>query len=261
MNSNGLKNRVALVTGGSRGIGRATVLKLAEQAAAVVVNYRKSAGQANQVVNEVLALGGRALAIQANVADQVQVQEMVEQSTREMGTIDILVNNAGVFKSGTLLNYDGADADLLWEVNVKGVIHCSAAVAPSMIEKQFGRIVNLSSVAAAGTSFAGTTIYSATKASVTSLTRRFAMELGPHGICVNAVSPGYVGTDMNWEGKNPDEIEQSIEVVSSKTMLGRVGKSDEIAAVIAFLASDEAGFVTGQVITADGGRMDFLTHD
>ncbi len=261
MDSNGLKDRVALVTGGSRGIGRATVLKLAGQAAAVVVNYRTRASQANQVVDEVLALGGRALAIQADVADQAQVQDMVEQSAREMGTVDILVNNAGVFKPGTLLTYDDAHADLLWQVNVKGVIHCSAAVAPSMIEKQFGRVVNLSSVAAAGTSFSGTTIYSATKAAVTSLTRRFAMELGSHGICVNAVSPGYVGTDMNWEGKRPDEIQKIIEVVSAKTMLGRVGKSDEIAAVIAFLASDEAAFVTGQVITADGGRMDFLTHD
>ena len=260
MGSNRLKDRVAMVTGGSRGIGRAAALKLAQEGAAVVVNYRKRGDEAGQVVDQVQALGGRALAIQADVADQAAVQKMVEQSVRELGPTDILVNNAGVFRGGTLLSYDEADADLLWRVNVKGVIHCSAAVVPLMIERRFGRIINLSSVAAVGTSFPGTTFYSATKAAVTSLTKRFALELGPHGICVNAVSPGYVGTDMNWKGKSPEAIEKTVDVASALSMLRRVGKSEEIAAVISFLASDEAGFVTGQVITADGGRMDFLTH-
>ena len=261
MDSNRLKDRVAMVTGGSRGIGRATVLKLAQEGAAVVVNYRKRGDKAKQVVDQVRALGGQALAIQADVADQAEVQKMVEQSVRELGPIDILVNNAGVFRRATLLSYDEADVDLMWQVNVKGVVHCSAAVAPLMIEKQFGRIINLSSVAAVGTSFAGTTFYSATKAAITCLTKRFALELGSHGICVNAVSPGYVGTDMNWKGKSPDEIQKIADVISSRSMLGRVGKPEEIATVICFLASDEAGFVTGQVITADGGRIDFLTHD
>ena len=249
-----------MVTGGSRGIGRATVLKLAQEGAAVVVNYRKRADKASQVVDQVRALGGRALALQADVADQAEVQNMVEQSVRELGAIDILVNNAGVFREASLLAYDQVDVDLMWQVNVKGVVHCTGAVAPLMIEKKFGRIVNLSSIAAVGTSFAGTTFYAATKAAITCLTKRFAMELGSHEICVNAVSPGYVGTDMNWKGKNPDEIQKTVDVVSAKTMLVRVGKPEEIAAVISFLASDEAGFVTGQVFTADGGRMDFLTH-
>ncbi len=261
MDSKKLNDRVALVTGASRGIGRAVALQLAAEGAAVGVNYRKRADQAGRVVDEILARGGRALAVQADVADRAQVEKMVEATVRELGPVDILVNNAAVFRGGTLLSYDEADADLLWQVNVKGVIHCSAAVVPAMIERQSGRIVNLSSVAAAGTSFSGTTFYSATKAAVISLTRRFALELGPHGICVNAVSPGYIGTDMNWEGKSPDKIQEIIEVVSARTMLGRVGKPEEAAAVISFLASDEAGFVTGQVITADGGRMDFLTHD
>jgi 3-oxoacyl-[acyl-carrier protein] reductase len=261
VDSNRLKDRVALVTGGSRGIGRATVLKLAQAGAAVIVNYRKRADEANQVVDQVQASGGRALAIQADVGDPAEVQKMVEQSVRELGPVDILVNNAGVFRGGTLLSYDEADADLLWQVNVKGVIHCSAAVVPLMIERQFGRIVNLSSVAAVGTSFPGTTFYSATKAAVTCLTRRFALELGSHGICVNAVSPGYVGTDMNLEGRSQEEIQKAADLISARSMLGRFGKSEEIAAVISFLVSDEAGFVTGQVITADGGRIDFLTHD
>ena len=260
MDSNRLQNRIAMVTGGSRGIGRAAVLKLAEQGAAVIVNYRKNVEKANQVVDQVRALGGRALALQADVANQAGVQKMVAQSVRELGSIDILVNNAGVFRRATLLSHDEVDVDLMWQVNVKGVVHCSAAVVPLMIERSYGRIINLSSIAAVGTIFPGTTFYAATKAAITCLTKRFALELGSHGICVNAVSPGYVGTDMNWEGRSQEEIQESIHVVSARTMVGRVGKPEEIAAVISFLASNEAGFVTGQVITVDGGRTDFLTH-
>ncbi len=249
-----------MVTGGSRGIGRAIVLALASEGAAVVVNYRKRSDKADEVVGQVRAGGGTALALQADVADQAEVHEMVGQAVRELGPIDILVNNAGVFRRATLLEYDPADVDLMWRVNVKGVLHCTAAVVPGMIEKQFGRVINLSSVAAVGTSFAGTSVYSATKAAITSLTKRSALELGGHNICVNAVSPGYVGTDMNWQGRSPDEIQEAVEAASSRSMLGRTGKPEEIAAVVSFLASDEAGFVTGQVLTADGGRKDFLSH-
>ena len=148
----------------------------------------------------------------------------------------------------------------MWRTNVKGVVQCTAEVAPSMIQAGFGRIINLSSVAALGTAFPGTTFYGATKAAVLTLSKRFARELGPHGICVNAVCPGLIATDMPFQGKTEEEIEEMTRTFSERAMLRRTGKPEEIASVIGFLASDEAGFITGQTLTVDGGRMDYLTH-
>ena len=260
MNFERHKDRVALVTGGSRGIGRATSLQLAREGAMVFVNYHQRREAAQEVVSEIEAHGGSALALQADVSDRQAVQAMVDQIVQKISTIDILVNNAGILLQGSLLDYQDEELDRMWEINVKGVIHCSAVVAPLMIEKKFGRIINLSSIAALGTGFKGTSFYAATKGAVLILTRRFAYELGADGISVNAICPGYIATDMVMEGKTSEEIQVSLDQVAAKSMLGRAGQPQDIASVISFLASQEAGFMTGQTVTADGGRIDFLSH-
>lgn len=251
---------MALVTGASRGIGRAVAERLAVEGAAVAVNYRAGAEQAAEVATGINNQGGRAVAVKADVASRTAVEAMVEQVRAELGPIDILVNNAGVLATGTLLDYDPDEFDRMWRVNVNGVLHATAAVAPGMIERKYGRVINLSSIASVGTAVAGTTLYAATKGAVQILTKRFALELGPSGVTVNAVLPGLILTDMVSEGHTEQQMQQTIEAVSAKTVLGRVGETSDIASVVAFLASDESSFMTGQYLTADGGRTDFLTH-
>ena len=254
-----LEGRVALVTGASRGIGRAVAVSLAEQGAAIGVNYHKRADAAKEVVDEIETSGGRALALQADVADQAAVALMVETTRTELGPVDILVNNAGVVFSGDLFNFNEDEVDLMWRTNVKGVVYCTAAVAPDMVEKKYGRVINLASIAALGTAYPGTTFYAATKAAVMALTKRFSFDLRSNGITVNAVLPGLVVTDMPMQGKSPEERKQMIDRASGFSMTGRVGQPDDIAGLVTFLASDESSFMTGQCVVADGGRMDYLS--
>lgn len=260
MDGTNLKDRVALVTGSSRGIGRATAMQMAEQGAAVAVNYQRQAAAAEEVVGQIEDAGGRAIAIQADVGDRSAVARMVAETAERFGPIDVLVNNAGIARFGQISRYDEDDFDAMWRTNVKGVVHCTAEVAPSMIAVGFGRIINLSSIAALGTAFPGTTLYGATKSAVLTLSKRCAFELGRHGICVNAVCPGLIATDMPFEGKTQEGIDEMISIFSERAMLLRTGEADEIANVVCFLASDKAGFITGQTITVDGGRIDYLTH-
>lgn len=255
-----LQGRTAVVTGASRGIGRATALRLAAQGAAVVVNYHSRAAAAHDVVDQIRQLGGRAVALQADVARPSAVEEMLATVRAELGPIDILVNNAGLLFHGTLLDYEKDEFEQMWQVNVKGILHSTAAVAPAMIERKYGRIINLSSIAALGTAFPGTTLYAATKAAVLILTKRFALELGHAGITVNAVLPGLTVTDMVSAGMSAGQIERMKQNAASKSMLARAGEPEDIANVITFLASEESGFMTGQLLAVDGGRMDFLTH-
>lgn len=260
MDTRRFAGRVALVTGGSRGIGRAVVERLAAEGAAVAVNYRTRTGEAEDIVRRLRGDGRQAFAVQADVAVRSDVDAMVGRVRNELGTIDILVNNAGVLMTGDLLNYDSEAFEHMWRVNVNGVLHATAAAAPGMIEKKWGRVVNLSSIAAVGTAFSGTTLYAATKGAVQILTKRFAFELGPSGITVNAVLPGFTLTDMVSEGHTEEEMRQSIEAVARKSLLGRAGQPGDIASVVAFLASEDSGFMTAQFLAADGGRTDFLTH-
>ncbi|MCY4584493.1 MAG: 3-oxoacyl-ACP reductase FabG [Bryobacterales bacterium] len=260
MNSVRFKGRVALVTGGSRGIGRAVAELLSQEGASVAVNYRARAEEAATVVEAIRNQGRKAVAVKADVASRSEVDAMVDQTCSTLGPIDILVNNAGLLATGNLLHYEPDEFERMWRVNVSGVLHATASVAPFMIERKYGRIVNLSSIAALGTAVPGTTLYAATKGAVQILTKRFALELGPHGITVNAVLPGLILTDMVSEGHTEEEMQRRIEVVSRNSLLGRVGEPGDIASVVAFLASDESGFMTGQFLTADGGRTDFLTH-
>ena len=248
--------RTALVTGASRGLGRTIALRLASGGAAVAVNYRAQGAAAEEVVREIRGQGGRALAVHADVADEAQVRDMVARVSAELGAVDILVNNAGVFHSGDLVNFDSGPLADMHRINVDGVVATTRAVADSMKARRFGRIVNLSSVAGLGTSAEGTTFYAVGKAAVIMLTRRFALELGSHGITVNAVAPGFVLTDMNRAGRT----EADLAALAARTMLRRIGTPEDIAHAVAFLASPESGWITAQVLTVDGGRMDFIAH-
>ena len=255
-----LEGKVALVTGASRSIGRATALVFARQGAAVVVNYSKSREQARQLADEIRTAGGQAIAIQADVASKAEVRAMVEETRGRFGKIDVLVNNAGIFHRGNILTVTDEHLDEMVAVNVKGIIHCVQAVAPHMVARRYGKIVNISSIAALGTARPDTGPYAATKAAVISLTKRLALELGPHGINVNAICPGFIRTDMVLSHGTSEEVEARLAGVAKTAMLGGVGEPEDIAYSALFLASDEAGFITAQVLTVDGGRVDFLSH-
>jgi 3-oxoacyl-[acyl-carrier protein] reductase len=255
-----LFGRVALVTGGSRGIGRAISLELASRGAAVAVNYLSSSDAAADVASRIQQLGGRALVLAADVADRGQVEQMIARCAADLGPVDILVNNAGLLYPGGLLDHRESEFDQMWRTNVKGLVYATAAVAPGMIERRWGRIVNLSSNAAIGTAMHGTTLYAATKGAVLSLTKRFAFELGEHGITVNAVLPGFTKTDMVLADKSAEQAQEVIDRVAGRSMLGRVGEPEDIARVVRFLCTRDADFMTGQYLLADGGRMDYLTH-
>jgi 3-oxoacyl-[acyl-carrier protein] reductase len=255
-----LGGKTALVTGASRGIGRAIAWRLAQQGAAVGINYRERASGAESLAAEIRTAGGRGLALAADVADARAVEAIVAKLERELGAITILVNNAGVFRRGDLADFDYSEMEGMRRVNVDGLVQVTRAVAPGMQARGFGRIVNLTSIAAHGTAMAGTTFYAATKAAVSLLTRRFAMELGPHGITVNAVAPGFIVTEMVTQGRPPAEVQATIEQLAAKAMVRRVGAPEDVAHAVAFLASPDSGFITSQILTVDGGRMDYIGH-
>jgi 3-oxoacyl-[acyl-carrier protein] reductase len=249
-----LSGKTALVTGASRGLGRAIAGRLARNGAAVAVNYRERAAEAESLVAEIRSLGGKAIAIQANVGDAAQVRSMVERTSRELGPLDILINNAGVLRRGDLADFDFSLMEGMRNTNVDGLVAVTRAVVDGMKQRKFGRIVNLTSVAAFGTAMAGTTFYAATKAAVSTLTRRFAMDLGPYGITVNAVAPGFIPTDMASAGRGPEDFAR----IAEKAMVRRVGVPDDIAHAVAFLCAPESSFITAQILKVDGGRMDYI---
>jgi NAD(P)-dependent dehydrogenase (short-subunit alcohol dehydrogenase family) len=251
-----LSGKTALVTGASRGLGRAIALRLALDGAAVALNYRERAAEAESVAQEIRSKGGKAIALQAHVADRVQVQAMVERAGRELGPVDILVNNAGVMRRGDLGDFEWSQMEGMRATNVDGLVNVTRAVVDGMKQRKFGRIVNLTSIAGFGTAMSGTTFYAATKAAVSVMTRRFAMDLGPHGVTVNAVAPGFILTDMARDGRNSDDIAR----VAEKAMVKRVGQPEDVAHAVAFLCALESSFITGQILTVDGGRMDYIGH-
>jgi len=255
-----LAGKTALVTGAARNIGRGIVRKLAAEGAAVAINYQTSAREADSLALEICRSGGRALAVQGDVADRGSAEAMVERVSSQLGPVDILVNNAAKFARGDLEDFDYSQMDPMRRTNVDGVVHMTRAVVPSMKQRRFGRIVNITSIGTHSTALPGTTFYSATKAAVALLTRRFAVDLGPYGITVNAVAPGFVVTDMVGVGRTEEEVRALAAMLASRAMVGRVGRPEDMAHAVAFLVSPDAGFITAQVLTVDGGRMDYTGH-
>jgi NAD(P)-dependent dehydrogenase (short-subunit alcohol dehydrogenase family) len=257
-----LSSRVALLTGASRGIGKSMALRFAEEGASVVINYLKNVDLADGVCEAIRAAGGQAICVAADIADPSQVNRMVGIVLERIGPIDILVNNAGIGILSPLLETSMADFDRMVAVNIKGIINCIQAVVPNMIEKRYGKVLNISSVAGFGNSFPGTSAYAATKSALVGLTKRLALEFGVHNITVNAIAPGRVRTDTALRvGILPEvEIRRIGEDLAKRTMLGRMGEPEDIANAALFLVSDEASFITAQTLTVDGGRTDLLSY-
>jgi 3-oxoacyl-[acyl-carrier protein] reductase len=253
-------DQVAVVTGGSRGIGRAIALALARRGAAVCVSCVGRVEAAEAVAGEIVAAGGRAVAQAADVADSAAVNALMERAARELGPVTVLVNNAGIAHKGSLEDYDPARFEAMRRVNADGIIHTTRAVMAGMAERGYGRIVNIASIAGIGTALPGNAFYAATKAEAVILTRRFAMELGPEGITVNAVAPGFVRTDMTRRDLDEAAWAAAERGMAGRTMLGRIGEPEDIANAVAFLAAPESSWITAQVLVVDGGRLDYLGH-
>lgn len=242
-----LTGRVAIVTGAARGIGRATALALARHGAAVVVNYRERAIAAGEVVDLIKAAGGRAVAVQGDVADEQAAVRLVETALEHWGRADILVNNAGTALYRLLIDTSPAEWDRMMAVHLRGAFNCCRAVLPHMIRAGDGRIINVTSVWGQ-VGAANEVAYSTAKAGLIGMTRALAKEVGRAGITVNAVAPGVIETDM-LQNLSPEERAELAEA----TPVGRLGSPEDVAGVIVYLASAAGAFVTGQVIGADGG--------
>ena len=242
-----LEGKTAIVTGAGRGIGRAAALKLAAEGASVVVNYNGSAARAEEVVNEITAKGGTAMAVQCNVSDYESVSSMMKTVVDTYGKIDILVNNAGITRDNLLMKMSEEDFDAVIDTNLKGVFNCMKHVARQMIKQRSGRIINISSVSGV-LGNAGQANYCAAKAGVIGITKSFAREAASRGITVNAVAPGFIETEMT------EVLSDSVKAGATEQIpMKHFGTAENIADAVAFLASDQAGYITGQVLCVDGG--------
>jgi 3-oxoacyl-[acyl-carrier protein] reductase len=242
-----LTNKVAVVTGASRGIGKATALALATEGAKVAINYASSSTAAEELVKEITDAGGEAIAIQGNVARLEDVENLFQQTIAKFDRLDILVNNAGITRDTLLLRMKDEDWQAVIDLNLTGVFFCTRAASKIMLKQKSGRIINITSVAGQMGN-AGQANYSAAKAGVIGFTKTVAKELASRGITVNAVAPGFIETDMT-SGLKADPILQLIP-------LGRYGKPEEVAGTIRFLAADvAAAYITGQVFNVDGGMV------
>ncbi len=240
-------SKVAIVTGASRGIGRACALRLAKDGIDVVVNYNSNEEEAMKVVNAIKDMGCDAIAVKANVANQKDVAAMFREAYKHFGHIDILVNNAGVVDDAYLLMLNNDSLDRSLDINIKGYFYCSQQAALKMFKQKCGRIVNVSSVSSK-LALAGQSVYGATKGAVNSMTATLAKELAPYGIQVNAVAPGFITTEMI-EAIPEEKKEEYLKNIP----MGRLGKVEEVAEVVNMLCSDVASYITGQVIVIDGG--------
>lgn len=242
-----LNGKTAVVTGASRGIGKAIALKLAEQGVNIVVNYINNKNEADKLVKEIEAYGTKALAIQADVSDFSQAKNLISRTKEELGTLDILVNNAGITRDGLIMRMTEEDFDRVIEVNLKGVFNCTRHTVPIMVKQRSGRIINITSVAGV-LGNPGQANYSAAKAGIIGMTKTLAKEIGSRGITVNAIAPGFIETDMTAE--LADKVKETIK---DQTALGKLGKPENVADAVVFLAGSSGEYITGQVLSVDGG--------
>lgn len=242
-----LEGKIALVTGASRGIGRQIALTLGKEGATVIVNYNGSAAKAEEVVKEIEAAGGRAEAVQCNVSDFESCGKMLADIVSGYGRLDILVNNAGITRDNLLMKMSEEDFDAVINTNLKGVFNCVKHISRQMLKQKAGRIINISSVSGV-LGNAGQANYCAAKAGVIGITKSAARELASRGITVNAVAPGFIATEMT------EVLNDSIKAaVTEQIPMKHFGSTEDIAHTVAFLASDKAGYITGQVLCVDGG--------
>ena len=244
-----LDGRHALVTGASRGIGRAVALAFAAEGASVALNFAGNVAAAEAVRAEIESARGKAILVPADVSDENAVEDMVKAVTEAFGSIDILVNNAGITRDGLLLRMKEEDWDAVLNTNLKGVFLCTKAVSKFMMKKRYGRIVNMASVVGV-TGNASQANYAAAKAGVIGFTKAMAKELASRGITVNAIAPGFIRSDMT--DVLPDKVK---EAMLAGIPLGRAGEPDDVAKAALFLASDQAAYITGQVLKVDGGMV------
>ncbi len=244
-----LSGRVALVTGGSRGIGRATAERLAASGATVVINYRGNTAAAEATVAAITGAGGTALAIQGDVSNPADVEQMVKATLEQFGRIDILVNNAGITRDNLLLRMKDSDFDEVIATNLRGVFLCTRAVLRPMTRQRYGRIINITSVIGL-IGNAGQANYAAAKAGIIGLTKSTAREMASRGITVNAIAPGFIETEMT-DALN----EETRKAILATIPLGRFGQPAEVAGLVCFLASDAGAYISGQTLTIDGGMV------
>jgi 3-oxoacyl-[acyl-carrier protein] reductase len=242
-----LKDKVAIVTGASRGIGRAIALEFARRGAAVVVNYNRSPESAEAVVQEIQAMGGKAAAFQADVSVFQAAQSLIKFAVETFGDLHILVNNAGITKDTLIMMMSEEDWDAVLDTNLKSTFNCSKAAVKHMMRKRYGRIINMASIAGQMGN-PGQTNYSASKAGQIGFTKALAREIAARNVTVNAVAPGFVDTEI-LAAMPPETLEAALKMVP----LGRKGKPEEVAYAVAYLASDAAAYITGQTLGIDGG--------
>jgi len=242
-----LDGKTAVVTGASRGIGRAVALQLAKEGANVVVNFSGSEQKAAQVVEEIQGLGAQAIAVQANISDSESVQQLMNASLEQFGSIDILVNNAGITRDNLLMRMKEDEWDDVINTNLKGVFLCTKVVTRQMMKQRAGRIINISSIVGVMGN-AGQANYVAAKAGVIGLTKTVARELASRNILVNAIAPGFITTEMT--ETLPEDVKSSM---LSQIPLAKLGQPEDIAKAVVFLASDDASYMTGQTLHIDGG--------
>ncbi|MDI7741628.1 3-oxoacyl-[acyl-carrier-protein] reductase [Lysinibacillus fusiformis] len=242
-----LDGKTAIVTGASRGIGRAIALQLASEGANVVVNFSGSEQKASQVVEEIQNLGSQAIAVQANISDSDSVQQLMNAAHEQFGSIDILVNNAGITRDNLLMRMKEDEWDDVINTNLKGVFLCTKAVTRQMMKQRAGRIINISSIVGVMGN-AGQANYVAAKAGVIGLTKTTARELASRNILVNAIAPGFITTEMT--ETLPEDVKSSM---LTQIPLAKLGKPEDIAKAVVFLASDDASYMTGQTLHIDGG--------
>lgn len=242
-----LQDRVAIITGGSRGIGRAVALELARRGAKIVVNYFSNQAEADGVVQEIVDLGSEAVAVQADVSQEADVERLIKGATDAFGRVDILVNNAGTTRDNLIMRMKAEEFDFVLQNNLRSAWLCSKAVVRPMMKNRYGRIINISSISGV-IGQAGQTNYSASKAGMIGLTKSLAREIASREITVNAVAPGFILTDLTKD--LPEDLKNQL---NQFIPLGRWGEVQDVANAVAFLASAEAGYITGHVLNVDGG--------